>query len=432
MQEKIKQLAQKAAEQLKVQFNLPKDGFLAGGSIANLIWEYYSGNKAVINDVDIFKFSGYEEKPESNREKKSLFQWEEKEQKFFEDYRGMRNWDSYTKNFYRIVESTKDSVINEITYKSNTDQPQIILNSFDINATRVGWCLKTDTPYWTPDFEDFLKTGELKLCNISTPSHTAVRIAKKKKELGAKLDPFEFEILQFALCRRFHDRVKFRFLERYHELYNQNIDILGEWFQISRDIETEMWVKNQHGKEVNLYFLYPKIEGQRPESYLPDHTMIPYFKDDDNLTSIYTSSDFLFYIRNIYRKSDTLKEIWPKFHFFIHEGYVDKKIDDDDIELLERFCKFAPASINNLKGMKLSEQIETIKKFLDVYKDDPLIAISILEKVKVDSKIELDEQTALILELSVRKEIINDTRGKVNRILNIKSEHPVDDTDFCF
>ena len=427
----ISKLAKKAAEQLKVQFNLPKDGFLAGGSIANLIWEYVSGNKAVINDVDIFKFSGYEERPESSTQKKSLFQWEEKEQKFFEDYRGMRNWDTYTRNFYRIVESTKEGDINEITYKSNTELPNIIINSFDINATRVGWCLKTDTPYWAPEFEDFLNTGELKCCNLSTPSHTAIRIAKKKKELGAKLDTFEFQILQWALCWRFQDRVKFRFLERYHELFNKNIDLLGEWFQISRDTETEIWVKNQHGKEVTLYFLHPRVDEKEPGNYPPDYTMIPYFKDDDNITSIYNSSDFLFYIRNIYQKNETLREIWPKFHFFIHEGYVDKKISSEDIDLLERVCKYAPASINNLRGMKLSDQIETIKKFLDVYKDDPLIAISILEKVKVDSKTELDEQTALILELSVRKEIVNDTRGKVNKILNIKSEYPVDDTDLC-
>jgi hypothetical protein len=36
----------------------------------------------------------------------------------------------------------------------------------------------------------------------------------------------------------------------------------------------------------------------------------------------------------------------------------------------------------------------------------------------------LDEQTSLLLELSVRKQILNDTRGKVNKILDIKEELP--------
>lgn len=90
------------------------------------------------------------------------------------------------------------------------------------------------------------------------------------------------------------------------------------------------------------------------------------------------------------------------------------------MDLLERFGKYAPGSIENLKGLKISEQIEIIKKFLETFKEDPLIAISILESVKVDKNIVLDEQTMLLLELSVRKKIINDTRGKVNKILNIE------------
>ena len=45
---------------------------------------------------------------------------------------------------------------------------------------------------------------------------------------------------------------------------------------------------------------------------------------------------------------------------------------------------------------------------------------SILESVKVNKDIILDEQTILLLELSVRKKIVNDTRGKVNKILNIE------------
>jgi hypothetical protein len=90
------------------------------------------------------------------------------------------------------------------------------------------------------------------------------------------------------------------------------------------------------------------------------------------------------------------------------------------MDLLQRFGKYAPGSIENLKGLKLSEQIEVIKKFLDKFKEDPIIAISILESVKVDKDIILDEQTMLLLELSVRKKIINDTRGKVNKILNLE------------
>ena len=58
--------------------------------------------------------------------------------------------------------------------------------------------------------------------------------------------------------------------------------------------------------------------------------------------------------------------------------------------------------------------------FLDKFKEDPIVAISILENIKVDKNIILDEQTKLILELSVRKQIVNDVRGKVSKILNLE------------
>jgi hypothetical protein len=53
----IEKLARKAIDKIKSNFgNFPQEGYLAGGSLANLIWEYTSGQKAVINDVDIFNF----------------------------------------------------------------------------------------------------------------------------------------------------------------------------------------------------------------------------------------------------------------------------------------------------------------------------------------------------------------------------------------
>jgi hypothetical protein len=126
-------------------------------------------------------------------------------------------------------------------------------------------------------------------------------------------------------------------------------------------------------------------------------------------------------MRNIYSKDQSLRDMWSKlYYFFDNVHYIDREVSNEDMDLLQRFGKYAPDSIENLKGLKMSEQIEIIKKFLDKFKEDPIIAISILESVKVDKDIVLDEQTMLLLELSVRKKIINDTRGKVNKILNLE------------
>ena len=194
---------------------------------------------------------------------------------------------------------------------------------------------------------------------------------------------------------------------------------------MSRDLEAEDFVFTKTGEKVELYYLVARdITTEVKE--LDDfekivYSNLPKIFEDDNLSRIFKSTDFLFYMRNIYGKDQTLKDMWSKLYYFFNDvHYVDREISKEDMDLLERFGKYAPGSIENLKGLKISEQIEIIKKFLETFKEDPLIAISILESVKVDKNIVLDEQTMLLLELSVRKKIINDTRGKVNKILNIE------------
>ncbi len=219
-------------------------------------------------------------------------------------------------------------------------------------------------------------------------------------------------------------------------MYNQYSHLLKDFFTIERDYEAEDYVKVQYQKDVNLFYLKPieeKKEAKDEFDMIKYHSRMDIFKDD-NISRIFKSTDFLFYMRNIYNKPE-LKELWFKLYYFFNDvDYIDKEVSAEDIDLLMRFSTNAPNSISNLKGMKISEQIELIKKFLENYKDDPIVAISILESVKVDKDIELDEQTSLILELSVRRQIVNDTRGKVNKILkkeqdNISNEV---DTDFDF
>ena len=72
--------------------------------------------------------------------------------------------------------------------------------------------------------------------------------------------------------------------------------------------------------------------------------------------------------------------------------------------------------------MKLSEQIELIKTLLNHFSEDPIIAISLLESDRFKMPEEFDESTKLLLELSVRKEIVNDGRNKVKNILLEKDE----------
>lgn len=411
----IESLGRQAIDRIKSEWGLPLHGFLAGGAIANIVWELVSNNKAVVNDIDIFIFDGIEK--ELDTDKNSLFSYQEKETKYYEDnYTGM-NFNNYTKDFYSIVESEREDIFNTIRYKSNTSDPSLIIKSFDINATRIGYDIDNDKLYWTSEFEEFLKTGELKISNIMTPSHTAVRIAKKSKELNAKLEEFEFKLLQYALSYRFVDRIKLRFKERYLEMCKEHKDILSKYFKMSRDLDTEDFVFRKTGEKVNLYYLIPECSEVLSEFESPKKI----FDEDNNLNKIFKSTDFLFYMRNIYNKEENLKDMWGKLYYYFNDiHYIDKEVSQEDMDLLQRFSNYAPDSIEKLKGLKISEQIKIIKKFLDKFKEDPIIAISILENIKVDKDIILDDQTMLLLELSVRKKIINDTRGKVSKILNLE------------
>ena len=122
-------------------------------------------------------------------------------------------------------------------------------------------------------------------------------------------------------------------------------------------------------------------------------------------------------MRNIYGK-DNLPLLWSKLSFFfVDKSYIDCEPTEDELGLISRLGRYAPDSIENLKGKKLSEQIKLVKMILEKYEEDPIVAISILEKHKINH--ELDNQDLFLMELSVRRQIVNDTRNKANRVLGI-------------
>jgi hypothetical protein len=173
----IENLGRQAINIIRDNWGLPSRGFLAGGSIANIIWELVSSNKAVVNDIDVFIFNDYIKY--DNDRKDNNFKYKEDELNYFEDYSGL-SFCSITKDFYEIKESTRDGIFNNVTYDSNIKDPMLILKSFDLNSTRVGYSIEEDKLYWTEDFEEFLKDGSLKISNLRTPAHTAIRICKKQ------------------------------------------------------------------------------------------------------------------------------------------------------------------------------------------------------------------------------------------------------------
>jgi len=189
---------------------------------------------------------------------------------------------------------------------------------------------------------------------------------------------------------------------------------LNEYFIIVDLPEMKNYIKNKFNDDSNIYELKVNIKlDEIEELFTNERTKV---FDDENLNKIYSCSEFLFYMRNIYENKNN-KLLWEDLRHLFKEEYLDIIPHKKDIELLSRLVKYAPRSINNLRGLKISEQIKIVNKILESYKDDPIIGISILENHKINSDIVLDDQTKLILELTVRKDIVNDTNGKVRKIL---------------
>lgn len=413
----IELLARQAIDRIRDTWGLPEKGFIAGGSIANIIWELVSGNKAVINDVDVFLFNGVMNESEAIEFTSTgkRLSYVDKDLKYYEDYGGLK-FITTPKEFYSIDSSEKNEIFNYINYRSSSNDPSIVINSFDINCTTIGYSVEEDKFYWLKSFEEFLETGELKVCSLTTPCHTAIRICKKQDELNAKLNDIEYSLLSYAIKDRFVDTNKTKFSTRYFELYEKYKDKIPFYF-IERREDAEAFLKTK-GVDIELYTLLVKEE--TPFDVFDEKSTGEKMFGDVNIRRIFSSKHFLFYMRNIYR-NEKLKSIWEKTrYFFTTEDYIDITIvDEKSLGRLARLTEHAPGTIENLRGFRLSKQLEFIDNLFEKFKEDPLVGISILEKYKMDSIDLNDDSSLLILELSVRRNVAVDKMNKVDKILGV-------------
>lgn len=405
----IKEIAEQALERLKKYNNFPKSGIIAGGSISNIIWEIVSGNKAVINDIDVFIYeSEIVSKILSSNylDNNTKLSYMNSETVYYEDYRGLKST-SNPKEYYLINKSEHIDIWNFVYYSSNIKGIEVIINSFDINCTQIGYSIDENKFYWTKEFEEFLKTGELKLTNLLSPYHSIIRICKKEDELNAKLDNFEFSLISCAIrnCRgQFNKKY---FSDRYLEIAKKYHQTISKYFNLEKDKDAELYLKQLKGVDVELYHFEPSALSTENEKF--------------NECNIYSLNELLFYSRNIIDKSD--KNYWDKLNFlYTRVDYVDITPSDDDVKILRNLILNAPKSIEKLKGLKISEQLKIVKKIFSAYTKEPNIAIAILEKIKIDPDKELDDKDILMLELLVRKELLLINSDKVEKVLGLEKK----------
>jgi hypothetical protein len=399
----IEQLARTALDILKsTNSDFPKEGIIAGGALGNLIWGLVSGHKAPVNDIDVFIFEKLIDKSQLvgetiTKQNQKVF-YRSQEKIYWKEYTGFCEG-TKTNHFYLIERTENEGIYNKVFYSATANTADLVIDSFDINCTQIGYDIVKDKFVWTPEFKQFLEDGQLKLTNLGSPHHSVIRILKKRDELSAKLDDFEIKIAAYCVSRPLNGITRRYFSDKYYNYFIRYQEELSKYFEIKEESEISELIQNTKGVKIGIYTLNPLVES----SQIFTQDEIP----DEVRKKTWHCNDFLFFIRNI--QKDTLEyKIWSKLQqLYVYDGYVDCQPNDDDLDLLERLIKNIPGVIENLKGLSLNKQIKLVKYLIENFKEDPTVAFAILENQRISTDIILDDHTKLLLELSVRLKIIN-------------------------
>jgi hypothetical protein len=327
---------------------LPKDGFLAGGSVANMLLSlYHDGTpwRFNVNDVDIFRPTSEEIEVEGEDMLNKGITVNTELNVMDEGYGHTFIEEDGT--YYKVLSSERFGLINEVKclishghYGGNqervipeppTDNPDkymfsvtynepkipnvdpdndIILRGFDLNCCQAGVDLSNGVLHYTKEFVEFLKSKQVLVIIPYTPFHTSVRMVKKMKLYGdfcyCDLD-YEMRYLTEAKC--IDDACQFFGKENYDK-FMENVDILGEYIRI---------------EPVN--FRYMPMEYK--QKYFPNNLMDSLRYDDVEVSEEHKlwSYDFIKdieYINVELDKIHLLKRVWELQYRPMKKSHVNK------------------------------------------------------------------------------------------------------------
>lgn len=259
-------LSKKVLDRLSKIENLPTEGFLCGGSVANTILSIIDEKEYPINDLDIFNVDT--EKSYSNTPYRM-----HGNEIANDRYENRTIIPSNSKCHYRITTTEYVGLINYVyvyfSYNddmSNNERYSLILESFDINCCKVGIDLSTGLLFLTKDFTEFIRTRQLECVNPVTPSHSAIRILKKRDDLNAFLNKDEV----FKFLSQFHlydNNIVFNrtnlgifFGKKYKDLYRKYEIELSEYFNLWSYAKTRKHYSNLQKLEQEKYSIHKNEE----------------------------------------------------------------------------------------------------------------------------------------------------------------------------
>lgn len=266
---------------------IPKHGFLAGGAIANTLLSMKYGKDYPINDLDVF-IEDTDEEGTTTRTTPMRSNGLVVQGGYFSHELSYDHGSNY-----RILNVKREGLLNTITvsrvHNRNVARDyQYILNGFDFNCCQVGIDLNNNTLYYTDEFIEFLNTKQLDITAIYTPSHTAIRLFKKKDELDCYCNIEKcMELLSQPLIRenRLHLSPRyfgFYFSHKYKDMFMK------------------------YYKEIKTYFKIVRFfEDKKQMYYLANKNMVTFSNDKDHVANWLNPSNSI--------PKDML-ELWSKYN----------------------------------------------------------------------------------------------------------------------
>ena len=378
----INKLIVKAVDIIKEKCDLPDDGFLSGGSLANTVYGLLYDVDTKFDDVDIFKLKKIVKNRESIHDSKFFIQTDIKKiliNGVNEDY--LPYVREIGDNFFSIDNSKEEGILNTIEYYANIESP-FFITGFDLSCTQVSYDLKNKEPFYTKEFEHFLINKEIVVNNLKTPSNTIIRYLKKCKDLGIKPVKETLDMVYVFLkhYKNMYVSESYRFFkEKTYKKFKLNKNVLEKYFIVKE-------TKNK-GSDSLLYELLLNENAPVDKEHLDKIDILKQYIDCYKFPKFWKRINNDTYFENIYKK----------LYFFMKDGYVDtNKASDIDIKKLGCLVRYNTKIEYNLSGFNLSDQIKLVSLLFERFHDNEIIAYTILHQ-NVFKSIEFNEKQLKVL-----------------------------------
>lgn len=204
------------------------DGFIAGGSVSNILYYLLYGVKPVVNDIDIFFHK---------KTRKPIFTKKNSETKLEKITSNVVDVGWYgsnrSENSFKIYGHKREGILNYVhtCIFSEDKSYTVFLDNFDLNCCKSGLDIKNEKIVYTEDFVEFLKSRQIEISKVINPIQTTIRIKNKVKDLDCYCDiDSEISLLQHASI--YHHKIGIQIGEETYAKYLNNKDFVDKYFTI--------------------------------------------------------------------------------------------------------------------------------------------------------------------------------------------------------